>query len=79
MRRAQSSPAAVAAVVLLLFAGWAGWARQLGHDWRDWADVGREFAQRNAASATIRADARFSATPLGYDGQFFLYLSLIHL
>ncbi len=75
MRRAQSSPAAVAAVVLLLYAGWAGWARHLGHDWRDWADVGREFAQRNNASATIRADMRFSATPLGYDGQFFLYIA----
>jgi hypothetical protein len=61
--------------VLVLYAAWIGWARHLGHDWRHWADVGRQFAQRDAASESIRADTRFSVSTWGYDGQFFLYIA----
>ena len=72
----RSSPVAVAATVFVLYGGWVGLAHyHFHHRMTDFAFVGSQFVDRSSASRAIDADRGAVQSPLGYDGQFFLYIA----
>jgi hypothetical protein len=73
----RGGPVAVALAVLVLYAAGLGVLLTRDHDPAQRAEIGANFlAAGHGHSRSIDALQRFVSTPVGYDGQFALYIAL---
>jgi hypothetical protein len=72
----RSSPLAVALCALVVYVAWVGYAHfDLHHRATDFAVIGTRFSHQSDVSPAIDADRSHVTSPVGYDGQFFLYIA----